>query len=171
MKTIHKIFLVFTLSIFTLFGSTLLAQSARIGFAAQEFNSLEMAGIIKHDAQKVIKKLKITEESTTKEIVKHLQDYNAKMDELSVIHSKTLEDLKIEFSKKMQIAIQNRDRGQMSEVRDMLKEIIPPIRQEVNEYRKVLNESLESILSEKQNKKWLKYQKQNNFQDLLEMRQ
>lgn len=170
MKTIHKIFLVFTLSIFTLFGSTLLAQSARIGFAAQEFNSLEMAGIIKHDAQKVIKKLKITEESTTKEIVKHLQDYNAKMDELSVIHSKTLEDLKIEFSKKMQIAIQNRDRGQMSEVRDMLKEIIPPIRQEVNEYRKVLNESLESILSEKQNKKWLKHQKQNRLQDLLEMR-
>lgn len=170
MKTIHKFFLVFTLSIFTLFGSTLLAQSARIGFAAQEFNSLEMAGIIKHDAQKVIKKLKITEESTTKEIVKHLQDYNAKMDELSVIHSKTLEDLKIEFSKKMQIAIQNRDRGQMSEVRDMLKEIIPPIRQEVNEYRKVLNESLESILSEKQNKKWLKHQKQNRLQDLLEMR-
>ena len=170
MKTIHKFFLVFTLSIFTLFGSTLLAQSARIGFAAQEFNSLKMAGIIKHDAQKVIKKLKITEESTTKEIVKHLQDYNAKMDELSVIHSKTLEDLKIEFSKKMQIAIQNRDRGQMSEVRDMLKEIIPPIRQEVNEYRKVLNESLESILSEKQNKKWLKHQKQNRLQDLLEMR-
>ena len=170
MKTIHKIFLVFTLSIFSLFGSTLLAQSARIGFAAQEFNSLEMAGIIKHDAQKVIKKLKITEESTTKEIVKHLQDYNAKMDELSVIHSKTLEDLKIEFSKKMQIAIQNRDRGQMSEVRDMLKEIIPPIRQEVNEYRNVLNESLESILSEKQNKKWLKHQKQNRLQDLLEMR-
>ena len=170
MKTIHKFFLVFTLSIFTLFGSTLLAQSARISFAAQEFNSLEMAGIIKHDAQKVIKKLNITEESTTKETVKHLQDYNAKMDELSVIHSKTLEDLKIEFSKKMQIAIQNRDRGQMSEVRDMLKEIIPPIRQEVNEYRKVLNESLESILSEKQNKKWLKHQKQNRLQDLLEMR-
>lgn len=170
MKTIHKFFLVFTLSIFTLFGSTLLAQSARIGFAAQEFNSLEMAGIIKHDAQKVIKKLKITEESTTKEIVKHLQDYNAKMDELSVIHSKTLEDLKIEFSKKMQIAIQNRDRGQMSEVRDMLKEIIPPIRQEAEEYKKVLNKSLESILSEKQNKKWLKHQKQNRLQDLLEMR-
>ena len=165
MKTIHKIFLVFTLSIITLFGSTLLAQSARIGFAAQEFNSLEMAGIIKHDAQKVIKKLKITEESTTKEIVKQLQDYNAKMDELSVIHAKTLEDLKIEFSKKMQIAIQNRDRGQMTEVRDMLKEIIPPIRQEVNEYRKVLNESLESILSEKQNKKWLKHQKQKRLQD------
>ena len=170
MKTIHKFFLVFTLSIFTLFGSTLLAQSARIGFAAQEFNSLEMAGIIKHDAQKVIKKLKITKETTTKEIVKQLQDYNAKMDELLVLHSKTLEDLKIEFSKKMQIAIQNRDRGQMSEVRDMLKEIIPPIRQEVNEYRKVLNESLESILSEKQNKKWLKHQKQNRLQDLLEMR-
>ena len=53
----------------------------------------------------------------------------------------------------------------------MLKEIIPPIRQEADEYKKVLNKSFESILSEKQNKKWLKYQKQNNFQDLLEMRQ
>ncbi len=119
----------------------------------------------------MIKKLKITKESTTKEIVKQLQDYNAKMDELLVIHSKTLEDLKIEFSKNIQIAIQNRDRTQMSEVRNMLKEIIPPIRQEADEYKKVLNKSLESILSEKQNKKWLKYQKQNNFQDLLEMRQ
>ena len=113
--------------------------------------------------------LKITD--TTKEIVKQLQDYNAKMDKLLVIHSKTLEDLKIEFSKNIQIAIQNRDRTQMSEVRNMLKEIIPPIRQEADEYKKVLNKSFESILSEKQNKKWLKYQKQNNFQDLLEMRQ
>ena len=115
----------------------------------------------------MIKKLKITKESTTKEIVKQLQDYNAKMDELLVLHSKTLEDLKIEFSKNIQIAIQNRDRTQMSEVRNMLKEIIPPIRQEADEYKKVLNKSLESILSEKQNKKWLKYQKQNNFQDLI----
>ena len=171
MKTTHKFFLVFTLSFFTVFGSTLLAQTNPGVFLNREFNPEEIAGIIKHDAQKVIKKLKITKESTTKEIVKQLQDYNAKMDELLVIHSKTLEDLKIEFSKNIQIAIQNRDRTQMSEVRNMLKEIIPPIRQKADEYKKVLNKSLESILSEKQNKKWLKYQKQNNFQDLLEMRQ
>ena len=98
-----------------------LAQTNQGGFFNREFNPEEIAGIIKHDAQKVIKKLKITKESTTKEIVKQLQDYNAKMDELLVIHSKTLEDLKIEFSKNIQIAIQNRDRTQMSEVREFAK--------------------------------------------------
>ena len=63
MKTTHKIFLVLTLSFFTFFGSTLLAQTNQGGFFNREFNPEEIAGIIKHDAQKVIKKLKITKQS------------------------------------------------------------------------------------------------------------
>ena len=57
MKTTHKIFLALTLSFFTFFGSTLLAQTNQGGFFNREFNPEEIAGIIKHDAQKEFKKL------------------------------------------------------------------------------------------------------------------
>jgi preprotein translocase subunit Sec63 len=50
----------------------------------------------------------------------------------------------------------------MSGMKIKIKKIIPPIRYEVFEHEKVLNEALESILTEKQNNKWLKYQKQHN---------
>jgi preprotein translocase subunit Sec63 len=73
-----------------------------------------------------------------------------------------LADLEKEFDKNVKIAIQNRDRSQMSGMKIKIKKIIPPIRYEVFEHEKVLNEALESILTEKQNNKWLKYQKQHN---------
>jgi len=61
----------------------------------------------------------------------------------------------------MKIAIQNRDRSQMNSIKVKIKQIIPPIRYEVSEHEKILNGAIKSLLTEKQNKKWLKYQKQN----------
>ncbi|MBT4919337.1 MAG: hypothetical protein HON09_07690 [Flavobacteriaceae bacterium] len=127
-----------------------------------EFNAIEKARIITYDTEKVIKKLKITEDSISKEISKYMATYNNEMNNLLLLHSKTLADLEKEFDKNVKIAIQNRDRSQMSGMKIKIKKIIPPIRYEVFEHEKVLNEALESILTEKQNNKWLKYQKQHN---------
>jgi len=71
----------------------------------------------------------------------------------------SLEDLEKEFERNVKIAFQNRDRSQMNGVKAKIKQIIPPIRYEVYKYEQVLNEEMAALLSEKQNKNWLKYQK------------
>ncbi len=150
------------LLLFSIVGQTLLAQMPGGGMSPPKLNAIEKARIITYDTEKVIKKLKITEDSITKEISKHIQTYNIEMNNLLFLHSKTLADLEKEFDRNVKIAMQNRDRSQMSGVKNKIKQIIPPIKYEVYEHEKVLNGALASILNEKQNKKWLKYQKQNN---------
>lgn len=140
---------------------------AIIGFCFSElnaqqppnFNAIKSAGIIKYDSKKVIKKLKISEDSIKMEITKHIHACNIEMDNLLLLHSNTLEDLDEEFDRNVKIAFQNRDRNQMNGVKAKIKQIIPPIRYEVYEHGKVLNEAMAELLSEKQNKKWLIYQK------------
>ncbi len=152
---------VFLLLSFSIVGQTLLAQMPGGGMSPPEFKAIEKAGIIKYDTEKVIKKLKNTEDSITKEIAKHIQTYNIEMDNLLFLHYRTLVDLETEFDRNVKIAMQNRDRSQMNGVKIKIKQIIPPIRYEVYEHGKVLNGAIKSLLTEKQNKKWLKYQKQN----------
>ncbi len=144
---------------FSIVGQTLLAQMPGGGMSPPEFNAIEKAGIIKYDTEKVIKKLKITEDSITKEIAKHIQTYNIEMDNLLFLHSKTLADLETEFDRNLKIAMQNRDRSQMNGMKIKIKRIIPPIRYEVYEHEEILNGAIKSLLTEKQNKEWLKYQK------------
>lgn len=150
------------LLLFSIVGQSLLAQMQRRGMSPPEFNAIEKARIIKYDIEKVIKKLKITEDSIINDVSNHIATYNKEMNNLLFLHSKTLADLETEFDRNVKIAIQNRDRSQMSGVKNKIKQIIPPIRNEVSEHEKVLNEALENILTEKQNKKWMKYQKYKN---------
>jgi len=122
-----------------------------------EFNAFEKAGIEKYDSEKVIKKLKITDETFKNKVTKHIQIYNQEMDNLLLIHGNTLENLEKEFDKNVKIAIQNRDRSQMNGVKAKIGNIIPPIRLEVQKHKDVLNEDMKVLLTEKQYKKWLRY--------------
>lgn len=122
-----------------------------------DFNAFEKAGIEKYDSGKVIKKLKITEEDLTNQITNHIQVYNQEMDNLLFLHSDKLKELENEFDRNVKIAMQNRDRSQMNGVKSKIEKIIPPIRLEVQKYKKQLNIELNKILNEKQYKKWLKY--------------
>ncbi len=83
------------------------------------------------------------------------------MGNLLFLHSKTLADLETEFDRNVKIAMQNRDRSQMNGMKIKIKRIIPPIRYEVYEHEEILNGAIKSLLTEKQNKEWLKYQKRN----------
>lgn len=146
----------------SILGQSLLAQMPGGKMSPPEFNAIEKARIITYDTEEVIKKLKITDDSISKEVSMLLATYNSKMDNLLLLHSRTLKDLEKEFDSNVKIAMQNRDRSQMSEVKNKIKQIIPPIRYEVSEHENSLNEALKNILTEKQYKKWLKYQKQRN---------
>ncbi len=146
--------LLFTLGIF---GNPLFAQ-----MSSPDFNAVEAAGLIKYDSDKVIRKLKIQEDSIKTELSEYIQAYNQEMDNLLLIHGNTFVELENEFDRNVKIAFQNRDRSQMDGVKAKIKQIIPPVRYEVNEFEKALNESLAQILTEKENKKWLRYQKSRN---------
>lgn len=150
------------LILFSIVGQSLLAQMPGGRMSPPEFNAIEKARIITYDTEEVIKKLKITEDSISKEVSMHLATYNSEMDNLLLLHSQTLRDLEKEFDRNVKIAMQNRDRSQMSGVKNKIKQIIPPIRYEVSKHENILNEALGNILTEKQYKKWLKYQKQHN---------
>jgi len=51
-------------------------------------------------------------------------------------------------------------------MRKAIGKVIRPIKEEILSNEEVLNKTLEEILSEKQNKKWLKYQ--NNIKESLQ---
>lgn len=122
-----------------------------------DFNAIETAGLIKYDSDKVIRKLKILEDSVKRLVSKHIQTFNQEMDNLLLIHGNSLEDLEKEFDKNVKIAIQNRDRSQMEGVKDKIEKIIPPIRLEVQKHKDVLNEGMKLLLTDKQYKKWLRF--------------
>ena len=123
------------------------------------FKSEEAAGIYTYDIDKVIKKLKIEDAETQQSIYAPVHAFNASMDQLSVTHAQTFNDLDAKFSSQVKIAMQRRDRSVMDGVKTEIKQTIPPIRKEVMMHEAQLNTSMESVLDEKQYKKWLSYQK------------
>lgn len=124
-----------------------------------EFHAEKAAGIFNYDLTKVIDKLKVTDEDSQKKVAEALEVYNAKMNELSFAYASTFRELEDDFDKNVQIAMQRRDRSQMDGVKARIQEVIPPIKKEVNMEENALNEVMVVILTEKQNNKWLKYQK------------
>jgi uncharacterized ubiquitin-like protein YukD len=124
-----------------------------------DFNAEKAAGIFEYDIEEVIEKLNITNENTKQKVTKALNAYNKKMYDLSIEHSSTFKELDTEFDKNVQIAMQRRDRSQMNGVKAKIKQVIPPIRKQVVAEEKVLNDAMAMLLTEKQNVKWLKYQK------------
>jgi hypothetical protein len=123
-----------------------------------DFNAEKAAGIFQYDIEKVIKKLKIVDDSAKVKISESLIEYNNKMYELSVLHSATFQKLEADFDSNVQIAMRNRDRDQMNGVKAEIQRIIPPIRMKVQKEEKLLNDKMANFLTEKQNNKWIRYQ-------------
>ena len=124
-----------------------------------EFHAEEAAGIFYYDADQVIKKLKISKEPDKLKAKEALFTYNGKISDLSTENAQVFKELENEFNRNLKIAMQNRDRSQMAGIREKIKETIPPIKMQVYEEEKVLNDAMETLLTDKQNKKWLSYQR------------
>ncbi len=123
------------------------------------FDAVKSAGIVRYKSEKMIKKLKITDDSIKIDFTKQINAFNLEMDNLLLLHSDALEDLEDEFDRNVEIAVQTRNRNQMNGVKSKIQEVIPPIRLEVQTCKEVLNNKLAQLLTEEQNKKWLRYQK------------
>lgn len=132
------------------------------GIKAQQppdFDAEKAAGIFEYDVERVIRKLKISDDSTKQKVSAALHSYNNKMLDLSFEHAATFRALEETFDRNVQIAMQRRDRSQMDGVKATIQEVIPPIKMEVAAEEKILNETMATVLSEQQNRKWLNYQK------------
>jgi hypothetical protein len=136
-----------------------LAISAVKAQQPPDFNAQKAAGIFQYDIDKVMKSLKISDDTTKQKISEALIAYNNEMFQLSTEHASTFQELEDEFDRNVQIAMQRRDRSQMDGVKAKIERIIPPIRMQVATEEKILNDAMAMILTEKQNEKWLKYQR------------
>lgn len=144
----------------SLLTSNLYAQMPGGSMSPPDFNAEKAAGIFTYNLDQVIKKLKLTDQENQNKAKEALKRYNSKMDKLSLEHAYTFKELDDAFDKNIQRAMQRRDRSQMNGVKAQIQEIIPPIKMQVTAEETILNDSMLGILTEKQNQKWLKYQKQ-----------
>ena len=116
-----------------------------------------MAGILMYDYDEVIKKLKIKDEKTQLNVERAINRYNNKINEIKTFSIDVFSKIKYIIDEKTANS-QNSNIDDFMEARYQIKDMLKPIQEKVDEQQKVLNESLAKDLSEKQNKKWLKYQ-------------
>lgn len=124
-----------------------------------KFDAKNQAGIFYYDIDKVIKKVKVKDDLNKNKVSKVLRDYNHKIKELHFLESEKLTGIDNAIQTMMKIAKENGDRESMKEVRQNSRKALRPIREKVMNYERELNDSLEKILTDKQQKRWLKYQK------------
>ena len=123
----------------------------------------DIAGILYYDVNKVIKKVKIKNDDLKKSVSKAFNDYNFKIKEISLLNADKLRVLDVLMKSRRGSGRrgQNDDNetNKGDDFRQKMRKIIRPIRREIGENEVILNETLKGLLSEKQMKKWLKYQK------------
>ena len=125
-----------------------------------KFEAAKTAGIFQYDSKKILKKLKLKKkDSLATSVETHLATYNSEIEIIGNANKDLFEGLDVIVNQNMKSAIQNRDRAALMETRKMTIEKIKPVRDEVKKQEEQLNKSLEALLSEEQNKKWLSYQK------------
>ena len=141
-----------------------------------EFNAAKVAGIFNYDDEAAIKKIKIKKKhkDLTLKVRKAIEKYNIRVNEIALLNKDNFDTLNVYVNAKMK-AMQssrqnsqtggnsNMDRGDdsdspMKASRELIKQKIDPAKKEVKVAEGKLNTHLESILSEKQYGKWLKYQ-------------
>ena len=121
----------------------------------KKLSAKEIAGIFYYDVDEVIKKVKIKDDDKKYLVTKALRNYNFKVKEILFLNAEKFTDLDLLMN-----AISNeRDSESNKNIREKVREVTRPIKENVHEHEKELNEILRGVLSEKQDKKWLKYQK------------
>lgn len=125
-----------------------------------KFEASKVAGIFQYKSKKILKKLKIkSNDSIASEVILALTVYNDSIKKIELKNKDLFEGLDIIVNQTMKVAIQNRDRETMGNIRKMIQEKTHPIITEINTLENALNLTLKSILSEDQYKKWLTYQR------------
>lgn len=133
-------------------------QGQRSQTSIPTMNPENMAGILIYDTDEVVKKLKIKKAPKKAIVNQAIARHNNKVNELKVFNFETFNKVKKYLNKKREEVKLSRDFSIMKEARMNANEMLAPIRTKVMQQQNLLNTTLEKELSEKEYKKWLKYQ-------------
>ena len=129
-----------------------------------EYKAKNIVGIFYYNLEEVASKLKVKKDDTKNKVARELRDYNNKVKDIEFLNSVKLTEVETVVNNLGPQARTNADiRGR---IRKLIETTIPPVRDSVFAREKVLNTNMEGILSVKQYKKWIKYQK-NKRESLL----
>jgi len=134
-----------------------------------KFNSRNAAGIFYYDIDETVEELKIKSEEKDRAVAKALKLYNKEVKKLEFLNTQNFNDIDLLMNLWISGAGKNGEKPKEAEGKDHLKSVIKDVRDELKEEEKKLNETMEGVLSEKQLKKWIKYQK-NKKKELLPKR-
>ena len=121
------------------------------------------ANIFYYDLAEVVEKVKIKKNQIGNATKKALRIYNDKIKDISFLNFQKLQELEIVVNSFGEQA--SRDRDLAINLRKQITETIIPIRDSIEKKEKILNKTLEGVLSKKQFKKWSKHQR-NKKRDL-----
>ena len=130
----------------------------------KKFSASDAAGLFYYEVEKVIKKIKVKDEKKQYQVKKALRNYNFKIKEILFLNSEKFSDLDLVINSLPKLSKQERNQSsednseENTDKREIIENIIGPVREEVHINESELNQVLEEILSEKQQKKWIKYQ-------------
>jgi len=133
-------------------------QGQNSQMAQPKVNPQNMARIIMYDYEEVIKKLKIKKEPKQTVIAQAISKHNSKINELKTFNYETFDNVTSFLTKKRNEAKLSRDFSTMRESQMQANEMLAPIRKKVLLQKNALNTTFEKELSDKEYKKWLKYQ-------------
>lgn len=146
------------------------------------FNASEVAGIFAYDVNEAVKKIKIKKDKKLAlDVSKAINIYNIKVKEIEILNKDNFDTLNVYVNTVMKSSMANRGQGRDSQqrggydeessrergensddprrkIREIVREKVDPAKRAVEDEERRLNETLESLLNEKQYKKWLKYQ-------------
>ncbi|WP_372756514.1 hypothetical protein [Mariniflexile sp.] len=138
----------------------------------KEFNAYKAAGIFNYDANDVVENIKLKKDNELISNVKEaILKYNKHVNELSLLNKDNFDTLNVYMNNIMKSLKSNRgssnssqkdmsdnDKDPMRIAKELAKAKVEPVKTKITKAETALNASLGSLLSKKQNEKWLKYQ-------------
>lgn len=125
-----------------------------------KFDPAKYVGIFKYDFEKVAKKISLKPSSDLGTKVKVIfAKYHKGVNDIERLNTFTLSEYKSTIEATQREAAKTQDYSKFQEVKKQMDEAFKPMIEALKKEEKKLDEQLKSALSEKQFKKWMKYQK------------
>ena len=132
-----------------------------------KYNAKNAANIFYYNIDEIPKKIKVKSEALKKITTKELRNYNSKIKNISFLNFQELRELEVLVNT---IGEQSRTNPDLRrKLRKNIEMVILPIRDSVAKFEETTNSAFKTVLSKKQYKKWIKYQK-NVKRELLPKR-
>ena len=127
------------------------------------FKVKEFIGIIIYDIEKAAKKSGVKKASKKgKEFSRILSEYNKETKDITRINSFLLRSTKEMVENFQKAAMKNGDYSEQAKVQKEMISRLKPIGEAIREEDKKLNTAIKKLLTEKQYKKWIKYNRKKN---------